>query len=157
MDCHYEQFQTKDYRAIEKVLSILSKIFLFIAMILVVLFNFIGVIIFGLLYFGVIMLSKKVIVEYEYILTGDEFSIYKIVNKSKRKELGCFNLKQISTVKTLDKISNNTKVIKAYLDESENKAMVYLVKTSKEVTGFNLKLDKKLMELIKKSNPLIFY
>ena len=157
MDCHYEQFQTKDYRAIEKVLSILSKVFLFISMILLVLFNFIGVIIFGLLYFGVIILSKKVIVEYEYILTSDEFSIYKIVNKSKRQELGRFNLKQISTVKTLDKISNNTKVIKAYLDESENKAMVYLVKTSKEVTGFHLKLDKKLMELIKKSNPLIFY
>ena len=141
----------------KKVLSILSKIFLFIAMMLLVLFNFIGVIIFGLLYFGVIILSKKVIVEYEYILTGDEFSIYKIVNKSKRKELGRFNLKQISTVKTLDKISNNTKVIKAYLDESENKAMVYVVKTSKGVTGFHLKLDKKLMELIKKSNPLIFY
>ena len=157
MDCHYEQFQTKDYRAIEKILSILSKIFLFIAIILLILFNFIGVIIFGLLYFGVIILSKKIIVEYEYILTGDEFSIYKIMNKSKRQELGSFTLKQISTVKTLDKISNNTKVIKAYLDESENKAMVYVVKTSKGVTGFHLKLDKKLMELIKKSNPLIFY
>jgi hypothetical protein len=35
--------------------------------------------------------------------------------------------------------------------------MVYVVKTSKGVTGFHLKLDKKLMELIKKSNPLIFY
>ena len=79
------------------------------------------------------------------------------MNKSKRQELGSFTLKQISTVKTLDKISNNTKVIKAYLDESENKAMVYVVKTSKGVTGFHLKLDKKLMELIKKSNPLIFY
>ena len=157
MNCHYEQFQTKDYKSIEKVLSTLSKLFLIIAMIFLVLLNFLGVIIFALLYLVVIILSKKIIVEYEYILTDYDFSIYKITNKSKRQELGNFNIKEISSVKTLDKISNNTKVIKAHLDESENKAMVYVVKASKGVTGFQLTLDTKLLELIKRVNPLIFY
>ena len=157
MDCFYEQFQTKDYTRIEGILNILSKAFLFIAIIFLALLNIIQAFFWGLLYFGVFILSKKIIVEYEYELTGNEFSISKIMNKSKRKELGSFNIKEISSVKTLDKISGNTKVIKAHLDDSEFKAMVYIVKTSEGVVGFELALDYKLMELIKKVNPLIFY
>lgn len=157
MDCFYEQFQTKDYKIIENTFNILSKVFLFIAIIFLALSNIIVAIIFGLLYFGVFVLSKNIIVEYEYELTGNELTISKIMNKSKRKELGNFNIKEISTVKTLDKLSNSTKVIKAHLDESEFKAMVYIVKTSEGVLGFQLALDDKLMELIKKVNPLIFY
>ena len=118
MDCFYEQFQTKDYRRIENTMNILSKGSLAIAIVLIAMLNIIGAIFFALVYFIIFILSRKVIVEYEYELTGNELSIYKIMNKSKRKEIGSFNIREISSVKTLDKLSNNTKIIKAYLEES---------------------------------------
>ncbi|MCF0147909.1 MAG: hypothetical protein HUJ77_05870 [Clostridium sp.] len=157
MDCFYEQFQTKDYRRIENTMNILSKGSLAIAIVLIAMLNIIGAIFFALVYFIIFILSRKVIVEYEYELTGNELSIYKIMNKSKRKEIGSFNIREISSVKTLDKLSNNTKIIKAYLEESGIKSKVYIVNTSKGTTGFQLAMDDKLIEFIKRVNPLVFY
>lgn len=157
MDCFYEQFQTKDYNGIEKIMNILSKASLAITIVLIAMLNIVGAIFFALVYFGIFILSRKIIVEYEYELTGNELSIYKIMNKSKRKEIGSFNIREISSVKTLDKISSNTKVIKAYLEESGIKSMVYIVNTSKGVTAFQLAMDEKLVEFIKRVNPLVFY
>lgn len=157
MDCFYEQFQTKDYSGIEKKLSILSKVFLAIAILFAALLNIVGAITFALLYLVIFIVSRKIIVEYEYELTGNELSIYKIMNKSKRKEVGSFNVKEISSVKTLDNLSSNNKVIKAYLEESGIKAMVYMAKTHEGVVGFQLAIDEKLLDLIKRVNPLAFY
>ena len=157
MDCFYEQFQTKDYSKIEKRMQILSRIALVMAILFLATLNVFGAIVFILMYLIVFIMSRKLIVEYEYELTGDELSIYKIMNKSKRKEIGSINIKQISSVKTLDKISSNTKLVKAYLEESENKPMVYLTKKSEGFVGFQLAIDENLMHLIKKVNPLIFY
>ena len=157
MDCFYEQFQTQDYHGIEKIMNILSKASLAISIVLIAMLNIVGAIFFALVYFGIFILSRKIIVEYEYELTGNELSIYKIMNKSKRKEIGSFNIREISSVKTLDKLSSNTKIIKAYLEESGIKSMVYIVNTSKGVTGFQLAMDEKLIEFIKRVNPLVFY
>lgn len=157
MDCFYEQFQTKDYKGIEKILNILSKGSLGIAILFAALLNMVGVITFALLYLVIFILSRKIIVEYEYELTGNELSIYKIMNKSKRKEVGSFNVREISSVKTLDKLNSNTRVIKAYLEESGIKSMVYVAKTSEGVVGFQLAIDEKLLDLIKRVNPLAFY
>lgn len=157
MDRFYEQFQTKDYTGMEKVFNILSKASLVIAILFAVVLNIVGMITFALLYLIVFILSRKMIVEYEYELTGDELSIYKIIKKSKRKEIGSFNIREISSVKTLDKLSGNTKIIKAYLEESGIKSMVYMAKTSHGVVGFQLAMDEKLLDLIKRVNPLAFY
>jgi len=157
MDCFYEQFQTKDYHGIENIMNILSKASLAIAIVLIAMLNIVGAIFFALVYFCIFILSRKIIVEYEYELTGNELSIYKIMNKSKRKEIGSFNIREISSVKTLDKLSSNTKIIKAYLEESGIKSMVYIVNTSKGVIGFQLAMDEKLIEFIKRVNPLVFY
>ena len=157
MDCFYEQFQTKDYSKIEKRMQILSRIALVMAILFLATLNVFGAIVFILMYLIVFIMSRKLIVEFEYELTGDELSIYKIMNKSKRKEIGSINIKQISSVKKLDKISSNTKLVKAYLEESENKPMVYLTKKSEGLVGFQLAIDENLMHLIKKVNPLIFY
>ena len=110
--------------------------------------NIVGAIAFALVYVIIFILSRKIIVEYEYELTGNELSIYKIMNKSKRKEIGSFNIREISSVKTLEKISNKTKVKKAYLEESGIKSMVYIVITSEGVIGFQLAADEKLLDLI---------
>lgn len=157
MECFYEQFQTKDYKGIEKVLNIISKVAIVLTILFASLLNIVGIITFALVYFVTFIVGRKLIVEYEYELTGDELSIYKIMNKSKRKEVGCFSIREISGVKTLDKISNNTKVIKAYLEESGIKSMVYMAKTSDGVVGFQLAMDENLLNLIKRVNPLAFY
>ena len=157
MECFYEQFQTKDYKGIEKVLNIISKIAIVLTILFASLLNIVASITFALVYIIIFILGRKLIVEYEYELTGDELSIYKIMNKSKRKEVGCFSIREISGVKTLDKVSNNTKVIKAYLEESGIKSMVYMAKTSDGVVGFQLAMDENLLNLIKRVNPLAFY
>ena len=157
MECFYEQFQTKDYTKIEKRMKMLSSIALVMTMLFVATLNVFGAIVFILMYLIIFITSRKLIVEYEYELTGDELSIYKIMNKSKRKEIGSINIKQISSVKTLDKISSNTKLVKAYLEETGIKPMVYLTKKSDGLVGFQLAIDENLMQLIKKVNPLIFY
>ena len=157
MDCFYEQFQTKDYHSIEKIINILAKASLAIAILFVAMLNIVGAIFFALVYLIIFLLSRKLIVEYEYELTGNELSIYKIMNKSKRKEVGSFNIREISSVKTLEKLNGNTKFIKAYLSDSGIKPMAYIVNTSKGVTGFQLAVDEKLLDLIKRVNPLVFY
>ena len=157
MECFYEQFQTKDYKGIEKVLNIISKVAIVLTILFASLLNIVGIITFALVYFVTFIVGRKLIVEYEYELTGDELSIYKIMNKSKRKEVGCFSIREISGVKTLDKVSNNTKVIKAYLEEAGIKSMVYMAKTSDGVVGFQLAMDENLLNLIKRVNPLAFY
>lgn len=157
MECFYEQFQTKDYKGIEKVLNIISKVAIVLTILFASLLNIVGSITFALVYIITFIVGRKLIVEYEYELTGDELSIYKIMNKSKRKEVGCFSIREISGVKTLDKVSNNTKVIKAYLEEAGIKSMVYMAKTSDGVVGFQLAMDENLLNLIKRVNPLAFY
>ena len=147
MECFYEQFQTKDYTKLEKSLNITSKFTLVLLALFLVTLNITMAIIFIIIYALV----------YEYELTGDELSIYKIMNKSKRKEIGHFSIRDISKVKTIESTNNNNKIIKAYLEESEHKAMVYMAKTSKGVIGFKLAMDEKLLNIIKRVNPLAFY
>ena len=157
MDCFYEQFQTKDYTKIEKIMNTLSKVAIVMAVLFAATLNVFGTVAFILIYVIIFIISRKLIVEYEYELTEYELSIYKIMNKSKRKEIGSINKREISTVKTLDKVSSNTKVVKAYLEESGIKPMVYLTKRANGLVGFQLAMDEKLLSLIKKVNPLIFY
>lgn len=158
MECFYEQFQTKDYGNLEKNLKFLSAILLVFVILFATMFNFIIVAIFALIYLVVFILSRKLIVEYEYELTIDELVIFKIMNKSKRKRIGCFNIKEISSIKSPKTVGkSNIKVIKAYLKESGLEDKIYIVKTPQGVVGFQLAMDEKLMNFIKRVNPLIFY
>ncbi|MCR1952758.1 MULTISPECIES: hypothetical protein [unclassified Clostridium] len=158
MECFYEQFQTKDYGSLEKILNILSKVSLIFAILFAAMLNLVFAVVFGLIYLGVFILSRKLIVEYEYELTGDELVIFKIMNKSKRTEIGSFNIREISSVKSSERMDkSNSKIVKAYLEESGLKNMVYMAKTSKGVVGFQLAMDENLTNLIKRVNPLAFY
>lgn len=155
MECFYEQFQTKDYSQIEKSLNIASKVSLVLLALFLATLNITMAIIFIIIYGLIFILSRSLIIEYEYELTGDELSIYKIMNKSKRKEIGHFSIRDISRVKTIE--NNNNKIIKAYLEESGHRAMVYTAKTSNGVMGFQLAMDENLLNIIKRVNPLAFY
>lgn len=157
MDCFYEQFQTKDYSQLEKSLNIISKVSLCLSILFLAMLNITMTIIFALIYILVFIAARKMIVEYEYELTEDQLSIYKIMNKSKRKEIGSFNIREISGVKTIENVSSNNKIVKAYLEEIGIKAMVYMAKTSNGVVGFQLAMDENLLSIIKRVNPLAFY
>lgn len=157
MECFYEQFQTKDYTQLEKSLNIASKVSLVLLGLFLAMLNITMAIIFIIIYALIFIASRNLIVEYEYELTGDELSIYKIMNKSKRKEIGSFSIRDISRVKTIENSNSNNKIIKAYLEESGYRAMVYTAKTSKGVMGFQLAMDENLLNIIKRVNPLAFY
>ena len=157
MDCFYEQFQTKDYSQLEKSLNIISKVSLCLSILFLAMLNITMTIIFALIYILVFIAARKMIVEYEYELTEDQLSIYKIMNKSKREEIGSFNIREISGVKTIENVSSNNKIVKAYLEEIGIKAMVYMAKTSNGVVGFQLAMDENLLSIIKRVNPLAFY
>ena len=80
------------------------------------------------------------------------------MNKSKRKQIGSFNIREISSVKSPERLEkSNSKIIKAYLEEAGLKDMVYMTKTSQGVVGFQLAMDENLTNLIKRVNPLAFY
>ncbi len=158
MESFYEQFQTKNYSNLEKILNNLSKVVLVITIVFIAMLNFIGAAIFALIYLVAFILSRKLIVEYEYELTGEELVIFKIMNKSKRKEVGNFSVRSISSVKTPEQMVNsNTKIVKAYLKESGIKDKIYIAKTSQGLIGFQLAMDENLIRLIKRVNPLAFY
>lgn len=156
MECFYEQFQTKDYTKLEKSLNITSKVSLILLALSLLTLNIPMAIIFIIIYALIFVVSRNLIVEYEYELTGDELSIYKIMNKSKRKEVGSFSIRDISRVKTIEN-TNNNKIIKAYLDGCDYRAMVYMTKTSKGIIGFQLAMDENLLNIVKRVNPLVFY
>jgi hypothetical protein len=121
-------------------------------------FNFIIVAVFALIYLIIFILSRKLIVEYEYELTGNELVIFKIMNKSKRKEIGSFNIRDISSVKNSENIGKtNNKIVKAYLEDAGLKDKIYMAKTSQGMVGFQLAMDENLTNLIKRVNPLAFY
>ncbi|NLL29941.1 MAG: hypothetical protein GX258_02560 [Clostridiales bacterium] len=158
MEYFYEQFQTKDYSKFEKVLSIISKALIILAILSLIIRNIFLLVLFLILYLINFIVSRKIIIEYEYELTGDEISIYKIKNKSVRKELGSFNINNIISIKEYQDINNkNTKIIKACLDETGFKNKIIMIKKSDELVGFQLAMDEKLTDLIKKINPLLFY
>jgi hypothetical protein len=121
-------------------------------------FNFIIAAVFALIYLIIFILSRKLIVEYEYELTGNELVIFKIMNKSKRKEIGSFNIRDISSVKNSENIGEtNNKIVKAYLEDTGLKDKIYMAKTSQGMVGFQLAMDENLTNLIKRVNPLAFY
>ena len=79
------------------------------------------------------------------------------MKKSRRKEIASFNIKEISSIRDVDKVGKDIKIKKAYLKNTENKPMVYLFNSSAGVIGYELSADEKLINLIKKVNPLAFY
>ena len=59
MECFYEQFQTKDYGSLEKILNILSKVSLVIAILFATMLNLVFAAAFGLIYLVIFILSRK--------------------------------------------------------------------------------------------------
>lgn len=158
MEYFYEQFQTKEYEVIEGRLKKASNIILILALISLTTLFFEVAILFIIIYIMLFFLKRKVIVEYEYELTSYDLSIYKIINKSKRKEMITFNIRDISSVKKVNE--NNLKeknIVNLCLDDIGIEKNIVKVKTSKGLMVLKLAMDDKLMDFIKRINPLAFY
>ena len=158
MDYFYEQFQTKEYGAIEGRLKKTSNIILILALISLTTLFFGFTILFLIVYIILFFLKRKLIIEYEYELTSDELSIYKIINKSKRKEMISFNIRNISSIKKVNE--NNLKeknIMNLCLDDIGIEENIVKVKTTKGLMVLKLAMDDKIIDFIKRSNPLAFY
>ncbi|WP_300382174.1 hypothetical protein [Clostridium sp.] len=158
MECFYEQFQTREYEVIESKLKKASMIILILAAISLITLFFEFTILFIVIYITLFFLRRKIIVEYEYELTSYDMSIYKIMNKSKRKEMVSFNIRDISSVKKAD--INNLKdksIVNLCLDDINIEKDIVKVKTTKGFMVLKLAMDDKLIGFIKRVNPLAFY
>jgi hypothetical protein len=158
LECFYEQFQTREYKTIEGKFKKASIIILILAFISLVTLFFEVTILFLIIYVMLFFLKRKIIIEYEYELTSYDLSIYKIMNKSKRKEMITFNIRDISSVKKAD--LNNLKdknIIDLCLDDIGIEKNIVKVKTTKGLMVLKLAMDDKLIDFIKRVNPLAFY
>ena len=102
------------------------------------------------------MYKIKSIVEYEYELTSYDLSINKIINKSKRKEIITFNIKNIISIKDFNN-NFNEKFVNASLKDIEIKDKILRIKSGTEIINIKLALDEKLIDIIKRVNPIVFY
>lgn len=158
MDYFYEQFQTREYQVIEGRFKKASNIILILALISLITSLFEFTILFIIIYIMLFFLKRKMIVEYEYELTSYDLSIYKIISKSRRKEIISFNIRNISSVKKVNE--NNLKeknIINLCLDDINIEKNIVKVKTTKGLMVLKLAMDDKLIDFIKRINPLAFY
>lgn len=156
MDYFYEQFQTKDYEELENKFKKLERIIIVLGIISICLLQIFLFIMSVLIFIVIKMYKIKSIVEYEYELTSYDLSINKIINKSKRKEIIAFNIKNIISIKDFNN-NFNEKFVNASLKDIKIKDRILKIKSGTEIINIKLALDEKLMDIIKRVNPRAFY
>lgn len=156
MDYFYEQFQSKDYKRFEEKIKLLEKIIIALGIISIIFLQIPLFILNILIFIGIKVLRVKLIVEYEYELTAYELSINKISNKSRRKEIISFNIKNIISIKEASD-NFNEKFINARLKDVKIKDKIIKVKLGNQPINIKLALDDDLINIIKRVNPIAFY
>lgn len=156
MDYFYEQFQTKNYEELENKFKKIEKIIIVLGIISICFLQIVLFLINVLIFIGIKMYKIKSIVEYEYELTSYDLSINKIINKSKRKEIITFNIKNIISIKDFNN-NFNEKFVNASLKDIEIKDKILKIKSGTEIINIKLALDEKLIDIIKRVNPIAFY
>jgi len=156
MDYFYEQFQTKNYQELENKFKKIETIIIVLGIISICFLQIFLFLINVLIFIGIKMYKIKSIVEYEYELTSYDLSINKIINKSKRKEIITFNIKNIISIKDFNN-NFNEKFVNASLKDIEIKDKILRIKSGTEIINIKLALDEKLIDIIKRVNPIVFY
>ncbi|WP_438521184.1 DUF6106 family protein [Clostridium sp.] len=157
MDKFYEQFLTTDYGNKEKNFKLISSTLIVLALMSAVVIGFMGSIVCLVGYVIVEIIARAVLLEYEYELTENELVISKIMNKKKRKVITTIDIENIVDVnKVQDGNSRNAKLIKACVDNSGLNEQIIFVTRNSEVVGFKVAMDKKLLLMCKRVNPLNF-
>ena len=156
MDYFYEQFQTKNYEELENKFKKIEIIIIVLGIISICFLQIFLFLINVLIFIGIKMYKIKSIVEYEYELTSYDLSINKIINKSKRKEIITFNIKNIISIKDFNN-NFNEKFVNASLKDIEIKDKILKIKSGTEIINIKLALDEKLIDIIRRVNPIAFY
>lgn len=157
MDNFYEQFLTKDYGKLQKKFETTRNTLVVLAMIAAVIVGLFGVIAFIAGYIILGLIARAMFLEYEYELTENELVITKIMNKKKRKIITTLDIKNIVNVKGVEEGNQNgAKLVKACVDESGLREQIIFVQKNSQLIGFKVAMDKKLISMCKRINPLNF-
>lgn len=158
MDVFYEQFLDKDYGKLEYYLNYSRKFMLIFSILSSVVFN-IFVALGGLLIYLILCLvARKMLIEYEYELTENSLVISKIMDKKKRKVVGEFNVDELIKVSRNKESYHYDKLIDTTLNDEFNCLNNYYLYTKKndKIIAYKVAFDRKLDNLCKKINPVMF-
>lgn len=162
MDKFYEQFMTKDYGKLPKVMQIIFYVSLLFFVVSVSLFIFLGIIGIAIAISSLIVaiyaevFSRKVFLEYEYEYFEGEITISKIINKKSRKIIATFNLEQIIKVSKPNLSEKVPNVINACIKNIPNNTELIFYTNGANKQVYYLSIDEKFFEILKKEKPSIF-
>ena len=158
MEIFYEQFITKDYGNIQKKFYNIRHTLLILAIMSAIFVGSFAVIIF---LFGYIMLgfiAGNIFLEYEYEITENELVITKIMNKKRRKIITTLNIEELVSAKNIEDVNNEKiKVVNACIENNNAlKETVLIINKDSVPIGFKIAMDKKLLNMCRKINPVCF-
>lgn len=150
----YEQFLTKDYGQKVQNMTVIRSTMVVLAILSPFTIGIIGSLIFGALYLILGIVENKMFLEYEYELTESELVLSKIMSKRKRKVLGKIDINKVLDVVNEEECKRRgAKIINVSLEE---KSKILLVSTDKDLVGYKMTMDKKMIEICKNINSTGF-
>ncbi|MGL5415822.1 MAG: hypothetical protein ACRDDY_00620 [Clostridium sp.] len=151
----YEQFLTKDYGPKVQNMSVARSTMIVLAILSPFTIGIIGSLIFGSLYLALGIVENKMFLEYEYELTEGELVVSKIMSKRRRKVVGTIEVSKVIDIVTTEECKRRgTKVINAALEKNSEK--VILVSSGKQMVGYKMTMDRKLISICKNINSIGF-
>ncbi|WP_194191790.1 aromatic acid exporter family protein [Clostridium chrysemydis] len=158
MDIFYEQFITKDYGDIQKKFQSVRNTLVILAMISAVFVGTFGVVTFLMGYVILGLIARNLFLEYEYEITENELVITKIMNKKKRKVITTLNIEKLVNAYSLEEANNkNIRVVNACIeDDKKLKEKILVINRDSKLVGFRVAMDKKLLSICRKLNPMCF-
>ena len=162
MDKFYEQFITKDYGKLPKIMRTILYVSLFFLLISISLFIILGMIGIVIAISSIIVaiycevFSRKVFIEYEYEYFEGEITISKIINKKSRKVIATFNLEQISKVSKPNFSEKVPNIINACIKNIPNNTELIFYINGANQKAYYLSLDERFFDILKKQKPYMF-
>lgn len=164
-DNFYEQFvpghENTTYRMADigmKISIVLGVLFLFSSAILGLL-GLILCIVCAITYFGMIVLKRKMYVDYEYEFTNGEINISSIGDKIKRKSIITFQIKEVGILAAKDSyeikdFSNKpSKILKCYPDDTNERIYTAILNGGSEHAQIQFIPDEEFLNLCFLKNP----
>lgn len=164
-DNFYEQFVGAHESVAYKLVNIIMKIsivfgvlYLFSSIILGII-GLILTILCVIIYFGMIILKRKIYVDYEYDFTNGEIDIVSVGDKIKRKLIATFDIKEVELLAAKDSdeirdFSNKpNKILKCYPKDTSEKIYTAILTGGGKSAQIEFVPDKEFLNLCFQKNP----
>lgn len=164
-DNFYEQFvpghEDTAYRIANiqmKISIVLGVLFLFSTVILGLL-GLILCVVCAIMYFVMIVLKRKIYVDYEYDFTNGEIDIVSIGDKIKRKVIITFDIKDVEVLAAknsneIKDFSNKPdKILKCYANDTDKKVYTAILNGSGKQAQIEFIPDEEFLDLCFRKNP----